>query len=164
MFYIWVKHQNCWCIYLFRTKFMLMEPTNCRHLSTISITHTITKFPEKKHLQYKTQYKKEFHTQNHTLALVPHFNYFSSNKSDVQDNSDDSSSCFAKPKPCHRILPKLSSKNIYLWRAKRNRKQASEQPFLSGRLFTKPRKRRRFIPSEKVQYFNLFPEVIMVSK
>lgn len=38
----------------------------------------------------------------------------SSSRCDVQDKSEDNSSSVANPKPCHRILPNLSSKKMYL--------------------------------------------------
>jgi hypothetical protein len=49
--------------------------------------------------------------------------HFSSKRRDVQERRDDNSSCVANPKPCHLILPNLSSRKVYLQRENVNKWQ-----------------------------------------
>lgn len=48
----------------------------------------------------------------HNIYDLPHCWF---RRSDVQERREDSSSSVANPKPCHLTLPKLSSRNTYLW-------------------------------------------------
>lgn len=55
------------------------------------------------------------HLKKRSLRKPSKFCYFdsSSSRKEVQERSDDSSSSVANPEPCHRILPNLSTKNMY---------------------------------------------------
>jgi hypothetical protein len=63
---------------------------------------------------------KESVCKGNMLWLPDHF---SSKRRDVQERRDDNSSCVANPKPCHLILPNLSSRKVYLQRENVNKWQ-----------------------------------------
>lgn len=96
--------------------------------------------------------------------------YFSSKRSDAHERRDDTSSWVANPNPCHLILPNLSSRNIYL-RSKKKKKKSSRRIFvslyfidLSEENGKEGREMKKLIPREKIYYFELLSEVIMVAK
>lgn len=110
--------------------------------------------------EWKTKYLLPEVTKTDEVATSSHF---SSNKTEVHAVSDDSSSCVADPKPCHLILPRLSTRYMYLQFKSRATLYWQEKTTFS--VYIKwPKRKELLLPSEKVYNLKLLPEVIMVPK